>query len=334
MTNRLLLKTSGNNLNERIINIAVGGIPHYHVELWISVLNSLEGINASRFKNKLQNIDIVYWVFGGGPSVKKFPLFWLKKNPVLIIHWIGSDVLLRTEHKQSGLFKLNKALWDRILKIKESRNGVVHLAAAEWFLPELQQTGITAEYLPISTIDTLQPTNEKSSDEREYDFLTYIPSNRSSFYGEEKILSIAKKLTTKKFIIIRPDILEKENISNDNKLRNVTYLPRKPFTEMKDIYLNSKCFLRFTKHDGLSLSVLEALYYKEQVFWTYNYPNVHYISKTSDLIKKLDSAASDWKPNIDGCNFVKENFNIEKIKADFQKKLDEIIISRGLNNLF
>jgi hypothetical protein len=320
-------------LNERIINIAVSGNPHYHVELWINFLNSIKGINASRFIDKFQNIDIVYWVFGGGPSVKKFPLFWLKKNPILIIHWIGSDVLYRLEYKQSGLFKLSEALWDRFLKIKESRNGVVHLALAEWLVPELRQTGITAEYLPISTIDTLQPTNEKSSSEREYDFLSYIPSNRGSFYGEEKILSIAKKLNTKKFIIIRPDILEKENLSSDNKLKNVTYLPRKPFKEMSEIYLNSKCFLRFTKHDSLSLSVLEALYYKEQVFWTYDYPNVHCISKTSNLIEKLDSTISDWKPNIKGHNFVKENFNMEKIKADYHKKLNEIVVSRILNNI-
>jgi hypothetical protein len=314
-----------------MINIAVGGIPYHHVELWINLLNSMEGINASLFNEKLQKIDIVYWVFGGGPAVKKFPLFWLKKNPLLIIHWIGSDVYLRTQYKQSQFFNLNKALWDRILKIKESRNGVVHLTTAEWLVPELRKTGITAEYLPISTIDTSQPINEKSCSEREYDFLSYIPSNRGPFYGEEKILSIAKKLPTKKFLIIRPDILEKEDLSSNNKLKNITYLPRKPFKEMNEIYLNSKCFLRCTVHDSLSLSVLEALYYKEQVFWTYDYPNVHCLSKISNLIEKLDSTVSDWKPNIDGHNFVKKNFNLEKIKADFQNKLDEIIVSRVLN---
>lgn len=317
-------------MKKKIIYIAVGGIPHNHVELWMNLLNSIEGINASLFNEKFQKIYIVYWVFGGGPSVKKFPLFWLKKNPLLIIHWIGSDVLYRTENKQSRFFNLNQALWDRFLKIKESRNGVVHLAAAEWLATELKQTGITAEYLPMSTIDTSQPINEKTSSQREYDFLSYIPSNRGPFYGEEKILSIAKKLTTKKFVIIRPDILKKEDLPSDNKLKNVIYLPRKPFREMKEIYLNSKCFLRFTIHDGLSLSVLEALYYKEQVFWTYDFPNVYCISKTSNLIEKLDSTVSDWKPNINGHYYVKMNFNVEKIRADFQKKLNEIIESRGL----
>jgi hypothetical protein len=223
---------------------------------------------------------------------------------------------------------LNQTLWDRFLKIKESRRGVVHFAAAEWLISELHQTGINAEYLPISSIDTSQPITEKASTEREYDFLSYIPSNRAEFYGEDKILSIAKKLTTKKFIIIRPDIVEKEKIANISQYKNVTYLPRKPFKEMNELYLNSKCFLRFTKHDGLSLSVLEALYYKEQVFWSYPYPNVHHISETKDIIKKMDSIVSDWKPNIDGHKFVKENFNLQKVKANFQKKLEEIIASR------
>lgn len=316
-------------MEKRIINIAVGGIPFHHVELWMNVLKSIEGMRVSLFNDTLQNIDIVYWVFGGGPSVKKFPFFWLKKHPLIIIHWIGSDVYLRTQYKQSNSFKLNKVLWDTCVKIKEFRKGVVHLATAEWLVPELRQTGISAEYLPISTLDTSQPMNEKSSNEREYDFLSYIPVKRGSFFGEDKILSIAKKLPTKKFIIIRPDILEKENLSSHNKLKNVTFLPRIPSNDMKDVYLNSKCFLRFTVHDSLSLSVLEALYFKEQVFWTYEYPNVHCISKTSNLIETLDSTVSEWKPNIDGHNFVKENFNLEKIRTDFQKKLNEIIVSRS-----
>lgn len=288
----------------------------------------MKNVNASIFDGNLQKIDILYWVFGAGPSVKQFPLFWLKKNPLLIIHWIGSDTYYRLENKKSKRLNLNQILWDRFLKIKESRDGVVHLAVANWLIPELRQTGIDAEYLPISTIDTSQPITDKTLTEREYDFLSYIPSNRAEFYGEDKILSIAKKLTTKKFIIVRPDIIEKEKIISTNKLKNVTYLPRKPFKKMHELYLKSKCFLRFTKHDGLSLSVLEALYYKEQVFWSYPFPNVYHISETKDLIKKIDSVVSDWKPNIDGHKFVKENFNLTKVQADFHKKIEEIIASR------
>lgn len=314
-----------------MIRIAVGGKPYYHVELWMNLLNSIKGIHATLFNDTLQNIDIIYWIFGGGPSVKKFPLFWLKKNPPLIIHWIGSDVYIRTECKKSGSFHLNRALWDRLLKLKESKNGVAHLATAEWLVNELHKTGITAEYLPITTIDTSRPYTEKSSDERTFDFLSYIPSTRGPFYGEEKILSVAKKLSTKKFIIIRPDILDEENHSRNITLKNVTILPRKTLNEMNEIYSNSKCFLRFTRHDSLSLSVLEALYYKEQIFWTYDYPNVYCISKISNLAEKMESIATNWTPNIEGHNFVKKNFNLEKIKDDFKKKIDEIIESKDWN---
>ena len=37
--------------------------------------------------------DIIYWVGGKGPSIKKYFLFWIKKNPLIINHWIGTDVL-------------------------------------------------------------------------------------------------------------------------------------------------------------------------------------------------------------------------------------------------
>jgi hypothetical protein len=90
-----------------------------------------------------------------------------------------------TIYKKSRSFKLDQAIWDILLKIKELRKGVTHLAVTKWLVSELYQTGINAEYFPISTIDNLKPINrEKSSSEREYDFLSYIPSNNASFYGE------------------------------------------------------------------------------------------------------------------------------------------------------
>lgn len=66
--------------------------------------------------------DFIYWVGGQGPSIKKYILFWIRKNPIIINHWIGTDVLAKMEKKHHpGIHSIPDVILDCIIRgrIKE-----------------------------------------------------------------------------------------------------------------------------------------------------------------------------------------------------------------------
>jgi hypothetical protein len=93
---------------------------------------------------------------------------------------------------------------------------------------------------------------------------------------------------------------------------------------MQELYSKSKFFLRFTEHDGLSLSVLEALYFKLQVLWTYSFPHVYHIKNNDILIESLPDIVNEWRPNDEGHEYVLNNYSINVWKKDFSKLIQDL----------
>ena len=89
-------------MNKRI-KIAVCGNqgPVSCNDIIIECLKTIEGIEIDNSQT-LHNPDIIYWVSPRGPSIKKYFLFWMKKNPLIINHWIGTDVIDRDRKKTTA----------------------------------------------------------------------------------------------------------------------------------------------------------------------------------------------------------------------------------------
>ena len=227
-----------------------------------SIVHALKKINLFEVvdSHDIRQADIIYWISGNGPSVKKYFLFWMKKNPIIIVHWIGSDVLgERKRSRQRGIRRVENFIMNSIFWLKKKRGGLIHLAVAPWLVDELSALHIPAACLPITTLDTrkLEPADSQVS--KDIDFLSYVHFRRFDFYGGDKIVELARRWHTYQFLIICADLTEIPKDLEEQMPENITLCPRVAWTAMPEFYRRSKFFIRYTNHDGLSLSVLEAL---------------------------------------------------------------------------
>ena len=262
--------------------------------------------------------DIIYWVGGQGPSIKKYLLFWIRKKPIIVNHWIGTDVLVKMEKNQEhGLNRIANFILDSIVGWKMKRGGLINVAVAPWLVDELATIPIHATYLPITTIDrnSLGPVDAQHA--KDIDFLSYVQVRRFDFYGGDKIVTLANRWKNHTFLLILGDVTEIPPGFGDTIPENVTILPRAERNKMPELYQRSKFFIRFTQHDGLSLSVLEALYYKLEVAWIYDFPCTHKIETLEKLSDSIPSLLDHWQPNERGHAYVTEHFSLEKWREDF-----------------
>ncbi|MFC1508426.1 hypothetical protein ACFL60_01925 [Candidatus Omnitrophota bacterium] len=265
--------------------------------------------------NSSTNQDIIYWIQGRGPELFRNPRIWIAKKPMLIIHWVGTDVLREMNRKPRTIKgKVYWKLWDILFKRKHGLGGILNLAGAPWLVEELSTCGIKAHCLPISTLNIDDMPKVDDSLEREIDFLSYLPYNSFDFYGGNTIIRIAERMKGYNFTIVQPDILKTEESNFSECSSNVTVIPKVDFSEMQKVYSKAKCFLRFTKHDGLSLSVLESLYFKMQVFWTNKFPYVHHVTTDDigNLQQRMVDAVVMWEPNNRGHEFVMEEYSVSR----------------------
>jgi hypothetical protein len=285
-----------------------------------SLIHSLKKINLFEVVNSpdLNQSDIIYWISGNGPSIKKYFLFWIKKNPIIIIHWIGTDVLGEIQKSQQhGIRRIENFIMDCVFWWKMKRGGLIHLAVAPWLVDELSALHIPATCLPITTIDIRKLGTVDSQVVKDIDFLSYVPFKRFDFYGGDKIVQLARRWQNYQFLIICADLTEIPPDLVEKMPENVTLFPRVAWNNMPEFYQRSKFFIRYTNHDGLSLSVLEALYFNLEVFWTYDFPCTHKIETLEKLSDSIPSLVKNWHPNERGHAYVIEHFSIEKWREDF-----------------
>lgn len=285
------------------------------------ILQLLENNLKIEEVNHLDQAEFVYCVYGRGPKLNFKTLnFWLNNKQKLILHWIGTDVLTHVNKLKSNRnirSLIYHRIWNFIIKRKTRNGSMINLCCAPWLCDELSIVGIKSEYLPLTTINKDKFNFEEVS--REIDFMSYIPQNRAELYHSEDIFKLAVFLKEYKFLIIVPDINKISELSFKNIPENVLFIPKINHEEVTSLYRKSKVFLRFTEHDGLSLSVIESLANRTHVFWTYDFENVQKIKLpiTENNFKLFTEALENWHPNFKGQEHVLTTLNIETIKNKF-----------------
>ncbi|AKB71736.1 hypothetical protein MSMAC_1846 [Methanosarcina mazei C16] len=307
----------------KLTPLVVDGNP-YHSEVIKKTLSEIEGFEIREFRDS-KNSPITYWI-SGAPSLFRNISFWLSNHQLLIMHWIGTDVLYFTGvKKEKGLnLKFYNYIKSIIIRYKTQKKQIIHLAGAPWLADELSEAGIRSRYFPITTIDPTKLINPNNHNEKEIDFISYVPLRDFEFYGGNVIIRLANKYKNYKFLIIHPDVITLEEDHISKYPSNVNVLPKVDFKTMQELYSKSKFFLRFTEHDGLSLSVLEALYFKLQVLWTYSFPHVYHIKNNDILIESLPDIVNEWRPNDEGHEYVLNNYSINVWKKDFSKLIQDL----------
>ena len=267
-----------------------------HSQLLVDLLKKKEidaiKINLNYFDiiSNLRNIDIFHLVYCldkvGTPSI----IFSKLLGKKAICHWVGTDVLLAISKK-------------RYKYLIKSINSFVdmHLAGSETLIEELKNIGIEASLMPLipKTINVfVKPFPKK------FRVLSYIPDERADFYGEPIIDKLAKEFPKVEFLIVGG------KGAKEKKPSNIKYLGWK---NMASIYPKVNVLLRVPKHDGLSLMVLEALAYGRQVIYSNKFPYCHYCKNYKEIKETLKSIIKNPLVNYEGINYVRKNYNSDKI---------------------
>ena len=309
-------------MNEQL-EIIVGG-NKYHRDIVQKVLDTDKRfethdpsvLNKFECAHWLFGRKYIYWISGKGPSLWRYSYLWVKRNPILIIHWIGTDVLNESNNKK-GVAKLYSAIWKKLFLRKQKKGGLINFAGSPWLVNELASLDIDAAYLPLTTIDENQLSSTKSEIIKDIDFLSYVPYSKFQFYGGDKILHLAERWSDYTFLLIHPDLNEIPLDFSQKMPSNVILSPRVDNAKMSEMYQRSRFFVRYTEHDGLSLSVLEALYYRLHVLWTYDFPHTIKIENQEQISSLVPKLIEEWSPNDAGYTYVMENFSVEKWKDYF-----------------
>jgi len=286
------------------IKIGIYG-PIYHTNLLVNQINNISGkfyakdVNNNRFSF---DCDIYHGMYSFLSKRYIFAKLFRKKN---ICHWIGTDVfeILNDENLKKKFNLINKFI-------------DINVAVTENLIFELKTLGIDSKLMPVvSNLDSINVVPFSKN----FSVFTYIPENRLEFYNYDVILELIKNNPDIKFFVIA------NSGKGLHKYDNVEYV--KWCDDVIKYYYQSTVILRIPKHDGLSLTVLEALSCGRQVIWNFPFPYCHYSPPDFNSIQNiLDELKKNPLLNVEGSRYVKEKFSLSKIvKNDLFNLYDEVL---------
>lgn len=242
------------------------------------------------FKGKWSEYKVIYHI---GGTYKWFSglLFFMTRRPV-IWHWIGSDILF---------FRACRG-WKRVInRLSAYKWAKAHIADSPELAEELRKDGINASVvrlLPESINADVKPLAQRFS------VLSYWEEGRREFYGGDIVFKLAREF---------PDVEFK--ITGAVNEENVSFANVKFFGFRKDIayiYDDSTVLVRLPQHDSLSAMVLEMLARGRYVIYNKKLTGCHFARNFEEAKKALTEIMKLNKPNIQGAQFVKKNFSVDK----------------------
>ena len=263
-------------------------------------------IEQVKFAASLPFADLIISLNGVADKSGSLDLTMKLKKKVLM-HWQGTDVLFAMEEAKKG--NLNKKYIDYSSNFTD----------APWMKEELNSIGIKCGMLEYKWLSVVK-TPEKFKSISVY---TYLAKGKELFYGWEIISKLADKHTEIDFFIAGTAGKELE------QKKNIHFLGWIDQEKMKELRTTIPIFLRLPKHDGYSLSVLEALSCGNEVIWTMPHIQCHLAKKyfeTESIFSKVVNAlvSRGLKRNDNNISFAENNLSKEKILGAFVKKLEEL----------
>ena len=233
-------------------------------------------------------------------------LLWKKK---MIFYWQGTDVSLATERHQVGTIN------------RRYINFAHHIVVAPWFVKELGEIDIKAEYVPYANVKHIG--NDSGYDT--FRVLTYLAKGAEDFYGWPPIRELAEA---------RPDIpITVVGSEGDGmeKFSNVTFMGWVDADKMLHLFKSHAVYVRLTAHDGKSFAVAQALSAGCEVIWTYEYYQCYHLSRNgSQLIQKIDELEMavrnrGLKPNQENIAHSKKSYERSIVLSNLVDKINELL---------
>lgn len=216
-----------------------------------------------------------------------------------ITHWIGTDVYVALKEN-----------------ISINNNINYHFSCFDAIQEELNTLSVKSEVLPIFPYKmNLKLENMPNK----HACLIYMPTNKELFYGYDMLEKVFTKYKNLDFYIVGNN-----NVTFFEEYSNVHVLGMLTLEEMNEVYKKISIVIRVPKHDGLSMSVIEALAKGKYVLWNYKYPFCRMVQKSEDIIRELENILGE-SPQINkiGHDYVNETFTPENFLGIFEHSLEE-----------
>ena len=235
--------------------------------------------------------DVVYFV--GGVDYKKNRDLRIAKafGKKIIVHWIGTDVLIQTESFRRNGEKIN--------------SDVVNLAVTPQLKEELKEAEIESMYVPIVPADIPYPSAPEMP--KSHAALVYLPEGREDFYGWSKVKLLAIKNPTIPFYVVAND-----GVCEDNLPCNIVFMGTLSHEQLLELYKKISILLRVPVHDGLPVMMLEAQGMGRKVIHPYAFPFAAAPEDKSDasLLKTFEKIVSSPPAlDVDAKRYVDEMFS-------------------------
>lgn len=247
-------------------------------------------------------VDAIYNIYTSENAWMYF--FWAKLlGKRVITHWIGTDVYYIMGNPKGA---------KRISKFVD-----VQFSCFEPLRDELLQVGIDTKVLPIIPIKINYELCEMP---KKHSVMIYMPNGREDFYGYQELKNIFPAFSQLTFHIVGTDhhapFAQFQNVAVEGFLSHA---------QMEALFREISIVIRPTKHDGLSMSVLEAMAKGKNVIWSSRFPHTM-LGRTEDEIKKCLQELIDTSPkqNTDAHDYVVENYNAEAFFKGFQTGIGDM----------
>ena len=180
-----------------------------------------------------------------------------------VVHWVGSDVA---------------ALQDPLNRKTLADPRYTHLVEADWIADELRAAGLNAQIVPLPPTGT--PASVPPMPER-FTVLLYVPRTRADFYGLhdfERVIGALSHLPIDYLVVGGGSIAAPPGV----RITNLGWVE-----DLSGVYRRSSLLVRFTRHDGLSLMVLEALAAGRHVLWTQRFPFCRTVRTAAEMEREI-----------------------------------------------
>jgi Glycosyl transferases group 1 len=288
------------------------GYPHF-VNMLAPVLSSDEFcFEPTENHNVLARVweyaraSAVYCMHGVATRFRGGELALLLGRPV-VMHWIGTDVLVARSAHTQGLFA------------RKLVDSCVHWCEVPWISEELRSMGIWADVVPLAS--TLIP-EEPPVLPAEFRVLTYL-GNRPDFYGYQAIRRLALEFPHLPFIVVGDSGLRNEDVPP-----NLTLLGR--VSNISHQYAQASVLIRMTDHDGLSFMVLEALAHGRHVVWSYPFEGCMRATNYDMLRCHVETLVRQHQQgeltlNAAGLGFVRREYDPSQIASNIRRRMLGVI---------
>jgi len=192
----------------------------------------------------------------------------------MIMFWHGTDAAIAINRHNEGV--LDRRYIDYCQ---------AHYTDAPWIKNELEIIGINSNILPFKHVSV----NLQDSIYEEINILTYLAKDKEIFYGWNTVKLLATHFNNLNFTVVGSDGMGLD------PLFNVKFMDWCNENEMRRLRSTHAIFIRFTEHDGFSLSVIESLAEGMEVIWNYPALGAEYARNIDEAIFSMNKIISRLK---------------------------------------